>query len=265
MAQLHFSPVVNDYTPCVAVQGQCKYGSANHISTEAYKALKEGSAYDKAQNTSKVIALRTLDSSGKDKAQVAPDGLQGVYCRKCSKYFDAGTVDKLLVASSSSKNKPRCPTCNEITLLEDAGVDVRFKDAHLLMDENVRKASWFHVTTNDDWLEDMSTLENGTPLLHIGSKEAAMDRLRDLMKWQNDGSTWYLYELKIKPEASISEGLFNDENDDCPSSEAAARKTNYDGTGVNRYLNTYEAPGTISLVANPHALREVQRVTIPTT
>lgn len=259
MAQLHFSPIVKDYSPCVASQGKCKYGSANHISSESYEALKNGSAYEKSENLSSPIKLRDLDNSREAQVQVAPDGLHGVYCRNCSKYFEPEFVEKILKASKPSK----CPNCNHAATLEDNGVDVRFKDSHLLEEHNVRKASWFHVTTNDDWLEDMSNIENHTPLLHIGSKEAAMDRLRDLMKWQNDGSTWYLYELKIKPEASVNSGLFDDENEDCPSSEVEARKTNYDGNGVNLYLNTYEAPGTISLVANPHALREVQRVTIP--
>jgi len=263
MAQLHFSPKINDYSPCVAPPGQCQYGSANHISSESHKALKDGSAYDKKSNMSAKITLRDIDGTSKLQAQIAPDGLQGVYCRKCSKYFQTEFVEKLLKSSSSSKNKPRCPTCNSITLMEDAGVDIRFKDSHLLQEENVRKASWFHVTTNDNWLETMSNLEGATPMLHIGSKEAAMDRLRDLKKWQNDGSTWYLYELKVKPEAPVNEGLFDDEDEDCPSSVAEARKTDYDGNGVNRYLNTFEAPGTISLVANPHTLREVKCVSIP--
>lgn len=261
MAQLHFSPIVNDYSPCVAPQGQCRYGSAKHISSESHKALKDGSAYDRTQNSSTTISLRDLDNSHDAEVQVAPDGLHGVYCRNCSKYFEPEHVEKLLKASKPSK----CPSCSHAATLEDSGVDIRAKDSYLLKEENVRAASWFHVTTNDDWLEDMSNIENHTPLLHIGSKEAAMDRLRDLMKWQDDGSTWYLYELKIKPEASVNSGLFDDENDDCPSSELEARKTNYDGAGVNLYLNTYEAPGTISLVANPHTLREVQRVTIPRT
>ena len=268
MPSYHLSPKTRDYALCTAKAGNCAYSSKNHISDEGYKALKSGKAFDRENNSSEEVKLKGYEASREDSLKVAPEGLTGVWCFNCKKYFSNDFTQKLLDADSKVEN--RCPNCNDRVALEDSGVDIRSNEAKFLDVKAVRDASWFHVTTTEDWLDKMEDkgidYEEDMPLLHIGSREAAMDRLRDLMRWRDtsrDGATWYLYELKVKPEAKIQQGIFADENDDCPSTAGDAEGTTYDGNGVNRYVNTYEAPGTVSLVANPKALNQVQCVVIP--
>jgi len=264
MSQYHFSPQTNAYSVCTAAPGNCPYGSAKHISGETYRNITSGKIYDRPQNQKTDLQLRIGDNryAKPGKVKVAPEGISGVYCHSCGKYLPNDFTEKILNGSSRDKN--RCPHCKAITTIETAGVDIRASEAKYLQESEVRKASWFHVTTNPNWHSGMSSKNGGeTPLVHIGSREAALDRMRDMRKWQNDGSQWYLYELKVNPESTVNNGVFEDENDFCPSTVQAARNSDYDGSGVNRYLNVFEGPGTISLVANPRALRQVARVEIP--
>lgn len=232
---------------------------------EAAKLIESGQAFHRTFNPSQDISLRVGTGDERDTVKVAPEGIKGMYCIQCGYYFSDSFLEKLSAAPAEAKTL--CENCNAACYYDLSGVDIRHHDSQFLSEEKVRESSWFHVTTNDDWLEDMQAkgdeVYSKTPIIHVGSREAALDRMRDIAKWQNDGSTWYLYELKVKPEAPVTPGVFCDENDICPSTVGDARKTNYDSEGVTRYLNSYEGPGTVSLAANPNAFVEVRAVVIP--
>lgn len=256
--QYHFSPKTRKFAECSAKPGNCPFKGAEHISATAYENLQSGESLNRSRNQQNGYQLRTgRNDYITSEAKIAPEGVSGIFCTNCGKYLSEEASEDVQATDDS-----KCNHCKKKIWLDVAGVDIRHSEKRYLTEAGVREASWFHATTNPDWLNDMSEKEN-RPFIHVGSRAAAMDRLRDIAKWQNDGSVWYLYEVKVESDRPVSTGVFDDENDSCPSSVQAAKRTEYQETGVNRYLNRFEAPGTISLVGDPTAFYEASCVTVP--
>lgn len=114
---------------------------------------------------------------------------------------------------------------------------------------NVRAAVWYHATNRENWFAEV-TAQDGTlkPLVHLGTKEAAEDRMRQ--RSRRVGGQWRLYAVSLDPNAAMHPHVNIDENGHAPyfvGDEQVA--DGYDS--ITRYVNECESEGSISLLVNP--------------
>jgi hypothetical protein len=98
--------------------------------------------------------------------------------------------------------------------------------------------------------------------IHLGTYEAAIDSMLRRMRNQGDqDSVFYLHRVRLRPDLVIEPG-WRDEN-----SAEAAKITRFDladgGIEAIRYLNAYEAVGSLSLAVVREAIESTQRVVLP--
>lgn len=181
--------------------------------------------------------------------------------------------DARILQATRRKTRIRCGGCRQLIRNENDFWDVRFRKEHLpfLDEENVREASWWHATPVVGWWESLpsgmekipqcdgpvipsaSSLDDGDLMVHVGTKAAALDRVL----CQGVLDIW-LHELRIRPEATLADGIWEDEETSFPERSGQARGP-WLADGVTRYLNQYEMPGSVSLLANPRTLELVSR------
>jgi len=178
---------------------------------------------------------------------IAEPGCSGTICMRCRYNLTIKESDAALYGDA-----PGCPNCKtkdtgDIFLAGVVKEHASFFDA-----QNVREATWFHATTSPDWHAGLLNEEEGTPLVHLGSHETAMDRANDIdaNNEEEKDAVWYLHEIKLRPEADISEHVLSDDNEYAPEYADEAEGTQYSVDGVTRYVNGYECAGHISLLAN---------------
>lgn len=126
----------------------------------------------------------------------------------------------------------------------------------LLDGEAVKTVTWFHTTGRENWLEAATSGES-VPYVHVGSLTAAMERA-DALHFSNRHSVnpVYLWEVTVKMDAVIADDILMDEDDWCKFVTDCSRK--HVGGDVQRYLNTREGAGSISLMIDPRVTTSVK-------
>jgi len=165
----------------------------------------------------------------------------GLNCTSCKKMVKEGTF-------SYNKNAFAGEVCP---------IRVVSRSAHLMNKEEVPQERWFHATKRGNWAEAIqsaSTSERGGLMVHVGDRETAMERAKDTF-WNR---TFYLYEVSIAPDTRILDGIVDDENSWPTFKEEMegedANFPEYVGVDAVRYVNRYEAPGSISLLVDAKKL-----------
>ena len=204
--------------------------------------------------------------------KVAPDGYSGCFCHRCAAYFETDVTSDI----------QQCATCGKTCyggLLESA---IRYSDLPFTDTENVRDATWFHITLSPEWDTDITEGDPGDfPLVHLGSMDAATARMNDLMNddslfGRKKNAEFYCYEIIINDDAAISPYIVSDMNDEAPESINSVKNESlydtlgiteyeemydeYELEGITRYVNEVEARGSISLIAHPDSFTVVNRI-----
>jgi hypothetical protein len=156
--------------------------------------------------------------------------LEGVFCPACSKRYSH--------------------PCHPVTTVLETS-------AYALTKQGVRSATWLHATWGEEW--DQLASRRPAAMVHIGTKNAAMhDRIaRDV--W----SPFYVFEVRLRTRTPVADEIFADVDDwtvEWPKSSKRLPKAMVNG--ANRYVNSWEAPGSISLLVPAGHLRvtKVRRV-----
>jgi len=190
---------------------------------------------------------------------LAPEGFSGAYCHKCKSFYTDEEIN-----GATAEQQLACSTCG---FKQEQGVlpsGIRASSLRHLNKSAVRADTWYHITVKSDWYEDINEDEdpNQQPFVHIGTKEAALARMKALISETTDAGLpvpqFYCYELKIAERAPISDYLLPDDNDLAPSSpsemNAVYTTDGYEAYGITRYVNEVESHGSISLNCHPTAL-----------
>lgn len=141
-------------------------------------------------------------------------------------------------------------------------------------------AIWYHTTLAEDWMEQLETGEAEyaelfdipdprlvSAMVHLGDHSSALDRAIDLSrdilsnydpKDLTIAPGFFLYAVRILPETEIDENVQPDENEDAPCFNVDCEQMGY-SSGVTRYVNMYESPGSISLLANRRRIEIVSK------
>lgn len=211
---------------------------------------------------------------------VAPAGTSGQYCPKCKHYQPADIYER----PETEFGMVTCVNCSERLTFNSLGTDIRPEELKYISDAAVRKAHWFHITRSDNWVDEV---QEGDAMVHLGSHEAAMIRLRDILHEdsyidpdaddEEAPEEYYLYEVRLKPKVDIARGIFRDQEALWPETAQVVDEEYmnlvteriepfyppFSKSGVSRYLNEYEGAGTISLLAHADAYELVAKVPIP--
>lgn len=125
-------------------------------------------------------------------------------------------------------------------------------DAHLLTDNKaLEEYTFYHATSRKNWAEDI--IQAGVPV-HVGSIEAALGRVEDIVLTSDsyiEGDDIHLYEIKVSAE-SILDRVIRDETYWAEELEDFLEWTG--DLKVVRYINTWENPGSLSLILDPSAM-----------
>lgn len=234
----HINPSTGDVGSCRAKSGNCPFGgSEEHYSTAA---AARGAFEASVTDTPRKLSKSKLGDDGYLKSEyVSAIPPYGVSCSVCGERAPMDQV-RALIANEYA----RCG-CGERYLLDEARIKVvPGTESHRFTDpKEVTKAVWYHATKQEDWLEGADDFD-----VHVGVEAAAFDRaLSILAPHSASAKPFYIYEVTVDEDATVD-------------SEISAETENYgiNGSGdgeVIRYVNRYEAPGTISLFLKSSKLK----------
>lgn len=175
--------------------------------------------------------------------QVAPaEAESSLRCSGCSRYLSNTELDRFILQNIT----PRC--CSEKA--EAALVFDMRADAEQFMDgETVSKTEWFHATDRAEWMNDlMDNPANKIPLVHVGTRETAVTLMMD--KYKDIEAPTYLYKLTLAEDTRVHAEVFSDKNE-WPETISDKRPAG----DAYRYVNIWEATGSMSLLMDPLKVR----------
>lgn len=172
-------------------------------------------------------------------------------CVKCGTYLTHAQED--YVVRFIPCDEEECWECGRKLSIYGVVVDVRPDSEHLLDIANVKAAVWYHATNRENWMDGLMNYgklhgsRTGYPLVHVGTLDAATSILSD--KYAGSDDWIYLYKVKLSPTAVLDPELYEDEN-------MWPRRTKDINVASNafRYVNRYEATGSISILMDPRQL-----------
>jgi hypothetical protein len=192
---------------------------------------------------------------GTDNAwEISPEGSTGANC-KCGAYLTRSQTEELCYQAT------KCTVCQKRinNISELAAPSISHDSKKFLDDDEVRKASWFHITTDPEWASNVS--ENAElPVVHVGTESAAQDRLTMIQDDIRYGDKVYMYEIKLKPEIDIFPEVHGDGNDFQP--KTANDRDKEERGKVLRYVNSWEDAGSISLMIEGNMFSVANRTEI---
>lgn len=103
-----------------------------------------------------------------------------------------------------------------------------------------RETHWYHVSVVPPESMDFDS----NKIMHVGQMDTIMDYKKNKHFSSNDH---YIYELKLKDDAIISETLLSDMNS---WNDVEKELTHNDDVDAFAYINRYELPGSVSLIAS---------------
>ncbi len=259
----HYSPVLKRWAEC-SNPANCRFRESNHYPKNTVDLLDSAGGISRAKNTATIDITVYKKGQGTHPKQikVAPEGFSSLYCSKCGRYYSKAYAKRL--SDTNKEIKCEYADCTQAQILEKTGVDLRFEDAKFLDSNEVLSSHWYHATNVRHWLQKLQETGEGNPhstiLAHVGTKNAALERTRDVVKWNSTlrDSEYYLYELRFKLNAKVSPFVFNDADTDWPETLGRTSGTPYSPNQANRYVNEFEAAGGMSLLANPNMFEVVK-------
>lgn len=145
-----------------------------------------------------------------------------------------------VVYLSTYGNQLHCVLCRKPHSMDEVVVHVNDYSPTFEAEtiSKIYEMDWFHATVDPEW---HLKLEEPRPV-HVGGFEASIDR--GLSYYARNHNNFYIYRTKIKTIASISSTFLKDKGVD------NGYNYEYSDFDVYRYINKYEDPCSISLVAN---------------
>ena len=171
--------------------------------------------------------------------------VDGITCASCGRNLNSFEAATIL----NEMNDVSCP-CGELVDLYSVAVKVgESKDTYpAYIDENVYAMTWYHSTLVEDWEDKLSAGEFSA---HVGSLQASFDRqIAENYSGSTAGRGFWLYELQVAPEASLSPEVEKDENQSYVPSRGKGEEWN-----IVRYVNKWEDMASLSLAVRSDKLQ----------
>lgn len=253
------------YSRCEATDRPCPLGGY-HLTQEVVEALTYSAATIRQTPVrvhvdQPVLNLNPQSLGSIEDLTLAPVGMSSIACKVCGRYQPH--------AFRAHENMAICYHCGEYTSVQHFYVDLRAGEEKYLDDSVTLNSNWYHISKQADWANSVQQggrehFEDGI-MVHVGSKEAALDRLRDIRRVDMDVDDYYLHEVRLAPNTELSPNVMRDE-DYWPARGSEAGTYEHFGissAGATRYVNGFEAPGTISLITNGKRIQPVTSIRLP--
>jgi predicted RNA-binding Zn-ribbon protein involved in translation (DUF1610 family) len=183
------------------------------------------------------IDLGVLPSTGRH-VPIATDRLK-IACPKCGVFYrdyDANFVNMGMA----------CTGCGANNDVPDLIVGVNPKDVELLTDDAaVRQRTWYHVSTREDWMGEIAAADI-TPVVHLGTRESAEERIEQI-----GYNNLRIYQIRLHDDIPISPVIEIDDTGNQPHTIDQLESNPNMVNGANRYINSFEDCGSVSLMVNP--------------
>ncbi len=255
----------NEWVTCSASVRNCKY--QHRVVPDVLRAQIVDKLGGQTPYTYEPVTLKSFKNTT-TVLSVQEPGVTGKRCRKCGESFSIKflkKVDQLKPGQSVS-----CK-CGHVLTWDNAVeapyvVDINRKDYGLVVNaDEVLSRPWFHSTSNPNWWKDVNAPENKGLFVHTGSRDAAEDRLSHVLEWSNDpNEEMYIFELEIRPGTKVQDDVMWDENrwPDTVKDNKSSTVTPIAPQGVTRYVNQWENPGEVSLIASPgnYVVKKVHKI-----
>lgn len=210
------------------------------------------------------------------------------YRMRCSRCGQASllTGADYLRLNDEADARMDCAHCHVSIHFGPLAAAIRDEDDIALDDALLNRLSWYHTSTYLDWPSAEFESEQRASLstervralvqdpehllstmldkaLHLGTYEAAIENMYRRMRNQGDAkSSFYLHRVEISiRDGRVNEG-YRDENEDTAAQLSVSELTDL-GLDALRYLNVWEAAGSISLAVRPDAVVAIQSIPIP--
>ncbi|MEV8548083.1 hypothetical protein [Streptomyces sp. NPDC051572] len=179
-----------------------------------------------------------------------------------------------------------CNHCDESIHFGPLAADIRDQADPALDEGMLNKLSWYHTSTYADWpsgdyQRDMRAVFSASRVrevrgdseryletrldkaLHLGTYEAAIENMYRHMRDQRDAdSAFFLYRVHINVAPTRINPGYRDEKDEAAADISITELTD-SGLDAVRYLNVWEAWGSISLAVQPDVITDVHAIPIP--
>lgn len=245
--RFHINPETGRPNICRAKTPEgCSYFGEDHYDSReeaqaAYERSQEDNLLQKPVSRQLPVELNSRGYLREDFAALAAP--KGIYCPGCGRATNHR--EAVLLINSDWAN---CE-CGVRYDLGDAKVELPADSESyrfLQSKEEVLKATWYHATSREDWLQEVDP-ELGHFEVHMGTEAAAFDRgLSEYALHQRQGEDFILYEVELDPTAEVADEIIRDENG------AVLRESSSD---VVRYINLWEDMASVSLAVKPEKVR----------
>lgn len=228
---------------CRVQTGICPFGEhyeTKNIARKAYEALQENPF-------SKVKETFVEETFGTQLSDFYEDN---VSCKYCGKVL---TVEEMVQLVSCAVE---C-SCREILYSEDCIVKLRKDCERFQKTEEILKADWWHATESDDWFNEVSKADEGEgTFVHLGTWHGAIDRGISITAENGrvQRGVW-VHRIALEENSNVDPEIVSDEE-----IHRIMEKT-YSGSDPNYvqpYLNIWEAPGSVSLLAHPRKFKVIE-------
>lgn len=261
-----------DFAVCSAVIKDCPLGGPHGTREELEKALAENHSLE---GFSKIQRYPLPPSEGypehwgaydRDFWSVIEEKL-GLYIFQGKGYVPSDPEGSVYYCFDCHRRLPKSEVysqvnwrvlcaCGQYSQDGLTGVTLKLGSEKYFHKDAVREDEWYHYTSHEDWESFLSPDNDEARVVHLGTKEAALDRQN-----HTDRAVGKLYKLRLKPEAEIADEILEDDpynQQDAPLVSEGGVQKGILVSGVTRYMNYYEDPGSVSLVANPRLLEVVE-------
>lgn len=207
---------------------------------------------------------------------------------RCSSCGNASTLSGADYLRLEDENRARmaCEHCDDSIHFGPLAAGLRDQDDPALDDAMLSRLSWYHTSTYAElpsgayqrdteaaFSTDRARALLGDPTahlhaqldkaLHLGTYESAVENMYRRMRNQGDAdSAFYLHRVRISvTPARINPG-YRDETNEAAANISITELAN-DGLDAVRYLNVWEAGGSISLAVRPDVITGIQTIPVP--
>lgn len=219
----------------------------DHLAKEAFygvafKASTDNDSLFSKDNTDRqdFLEKRVWRFGTEEAWEVSPEGYTGLHC-KCGAYFTREQLDTM-----NNRGHVPCKVCNEKFYSPDQCDEVHLAHSSFRYTdpENIYKDTWYHITTDSNWDKSISH-QSDLPMVHLGTKEAALDRKIQIDDSVHVDDKFYLFEVKMKRTSDVYENIRGDGNA-YQAKKSSQQQPECRGKIV-RYVNGWEDPGSVSL------------------
>jgi hypothetical protein len=157
--------------------------------------------------------------------------------------------------------KKRCEGCRELSEDGIVGHTLKPGEERFFEKEAVLESEWYHYTAQGDHWE--SFLAPGNPkakMIHLGSEDAALHRRSSTRGAIRGTEALRVYKVRLKQDAVVADNILQDDPFNDRTAPLVADGGIQKGilmSGVTRYVNDYEDPGSMSLMVNPELIEIV--------